>query len=178
MNPRLVIAALILVATAVIMAAILLDLVNVGFFVGPYRFSHWMSWIGAIWVAVYVPVYHIMKLRLSRIKALIDIHCFGFLLAFLLISIHIAGQLSRPALPDLGEGISLYIVMIGLVTTGLVQRFGTAPLVKRKHYTPTLQPRAARQPDHRVLHRGRGPRRNRHRIDLTVPDGPHFRSPV
>ena len=136
MNPRLVIAVAILAFTAALMAAILLDLVNVGFFLGPYRFSHWMGWAGAIWVAVYAPMYHLLRPRLSRIKVLLDIHCFGFLIAFLLISIHFAGQMSRPALPDLGEGIALYIVMLGLVATGLVQRFGTTPLVKRKHYTP------------------------------------------
>ncbi len=136
MNPRLVIAVAILALTAAVMAAILLDLVNFGFILGPYRFSHWMSWIGSLWVAVYVPIYHVLKQRMSRIKVLIDVHCFGFLIAFLLISIHFAGQMSRPALPDLGEGIALYVVMLSLVTTGLVQRFGTASLVKRKHYTP------------------------------------------
>jgi hypothetical protein len=137
MNPRLALAALILVLTLAIMVAILLDMVNVGFFVGPYRFSHWMSWAGALWVALYVPAYHLLKTRLSRIKLLIDIHCFGFLIAFLLISIHFAGQMGRAALPELGEGIALYAAMVGLVATGMIQRFGTVPIAKRR-YNPRL----------------------------------------
>lgn len=69
-------------------------------------------------------------------EGLIDIHCFGSLIAFLLISIHFAGQLSQTAPPDPGEGVALYIVMVGLVLTGLMQRFGTASNAKVRHYTP------------------------------------------
>jgi hypothetical protein len=62
----------------------------------------------------------------KHIKVLLDIHNFGFLVAFLLISVHFAGQMSRPpqAFPDLGEGIALYVTMVLLVATGMWQRFG------------------------------------------------------
>lgn len=124
MNGRLVIAVSILVITAVLIAAILLDFISLSFFVGPFRFSHWMTWIGSMFVAVYVPIYHVFKLRYpGRYKLLLDIHNIGFLLAFLMISIHFASQMSRSTLPDLGEGVALYITMVLLVATGMLQRF-------------------------------------------------------
>lgn len=139
MNYRALLAFIILAVTAVLGAAILSDWISVGFFVGPYRFSHWMSWFGALFVAVYAPAYHFLKRRYSkRRKTLLDIHVFGFLLAFLLITIHFTGQLSRPpqAFPDLGEGVALVIVVLLLVSTGIVQRFGLFPKGQKRHYTP------------------------------------------
>jgi hypothetical protein len=124
MNGRLVLAGSTLVITAVLMAAILLDVVSVSFFLGPFRFSHWMTWVGSMFVAIYVPIYHVFKQKYpGRYKVLLDIHNFGFLLAFMLISVHFAGQMSRTVLPDLGEGIALYITMVLLVATGILQRF-------------------------------------------------------
>ncbi len=125
---RLLLTICLLVITAIVMAAIMLDLISVGFLIGPYRFSHWMTWIGSTFVAIYAPAYHVLKRRYpKRTKMLLDVHNFGFLMAFLLISIHFAGQMSRPAqaFPDLGEGIALYVTMVLLVSTGMVQRYGT-----------------------------------------------------
>jgi hypothetical protein len=133
-NVRLLLAFCLLVITAIVMAAIMLDLISVGLLVGPYRFSHWTTWIGSTFVAVYAPAYHVLKrICPKRTKTLLDIHNFGFLLAFLLVSIHFAGQMSRPpqAFPDLGEGIALYVTMVLLVATGMVQRFGTQGLKGR-----------------------------------------------
>jgi uncharacterized membrane protein YidH (DUF202 family) len=138
MNPRIVLAAIILLITGAVMAAILLDWVSTSNLIGPFRFSHWMAWIGVLFIAVYAPMYHILKRRSKHAKALLDIHSFGFLIAFLLISIHFAGQMSRPpqSFPELGEGIALYMVILLLVLTGIIQRFGTASIARRKHYTP------------------------------------------
>jgi Na+/pantothenate symporter len=95
-----------------------------------------MTWIGTGFVAVYVPIYHILKQRNPKsIKTLLDIHNFGFLIAFLLISIHFAGQLSRPTIPDLGEGIALYVTMVLLVGTGMWQRFAPRSTKPRTWYT-------------------------------------------
>ena len=49
----------------------------------------------------------------------------GNLFSFLLISLHFAGQVGRPAdfYPDFGTGLALYIGMIALVGTGLILRF-------------------------------------------------------
>jgi hypothetical protein len=43
----------------------------------------------------------------------------------MLISIHFASQISRPAqfYPDLGTGLTLYTFLVILVTTGFLQRF-------------------------------------------------------
>lgn len=138
MNVRLLLAVCLLIITAIVMAAIMLDIISVGFLVGPYRFSHWMTWIGTTFVAVYAPAYHVLKRRYpKRSEVLLDVHNFGFLMAFLLISIHFAGQMSRPpqAFPDLGEGIALYATMVLLVSTGMIQRFGAQGL-KGKAYNP------------------------------------------
>lgn len=138
MNARAVLAAILLVTTFVIMVAILLDLVNTGFFIGPYRFSHWMTWAGTLFIAIYAPLYHYLKGRYpQRFNILIDIHSFGFLIAFLLISIHFASQMGRPpqSLPELGEGIALYITMLLLVFTGLVQRFWKPEKRPYRRYT-------------------------------------------
>jgi hypothetical protein len=139
MNARAVLVVVLLLVTVVIMAAILLDLVSVGFLIGPFRFSHWMTWVGTLFVAVYAPLYHFFKRRYTqRFNLLMDIHSFGFLIAFLLISIHFAGQMSRPsqAFPDLGEGIALYVTMLLLVSTGLVQRFWRPEKMPYRRYTP------------------------------------------
>jgi len=137
MNPRLALVAIFLAATAAAMAAVLLDFVNTGFFVGPYRFSHWLTWIGTLFVAVYAPLYHLLKRRYPRrYTLLLDIHSFGFLAAFFLISVHFAAQLGRVMPPELGEGIALYTVMVLLVSTGIVQRFWSPERRPVRRYTP------------------------------------------
>ena len=61
---------------------------------------------------------------------------FGNLLAFMLISLHFASQISRPAssYPELGTGIVLYIAMVLLVGTGFLQRFQLIPSIKPQSY--------------------------------------------
>ncbi len=53
---------------------------------------------------------------------MLNVHVTGNLLAVLLVSIHFAHQVTRPAsaYPDLGTGIVLYTSMILLVASGLV----------------------------------------------------------
>ena len=141
MNARAVLAAVLLLTTAIIMAAILLDLFSTGFRLGPFRFSHWTAWIGTIFIAVYAPLYHLLKRRYpQKLDLLMDIHTFGFLAAFLLISIHFASQMGRPAqaFPDLGEGIALYVTMLLLVATGVVQRFWRPEKRSHRRYTPRI----------------------------------------
>lgn len=54
------------------------------------------------------------------------------LISFLLISLHFAGQIGRPAsfYPELGTGLALYIAMILQVLTGLFYRFGEKRFLK------------------------------------------------
>lgn len=138
MRWRPALAIVILLLTAVLAAAVFADAVELGSFAGPYRISHWAAWIGALFVAVYAPAYYFLRrARPKSAKLLLDIHSFGFLLAFLLITVHLAGQLSRPpqAYPELGEGIALFITMVLLVATGMMQRFAAANMGSKGWYT-------------------------------------------
>ena len=96
------------------------------FYVGPFYFHHWLSWIGTGYIAIFTPIYSIMKRSSpSRFGTLLKIHVFGNLVAFLFISIHFTQQMSRPAqfAPTLGTGLTLYIIVAIMVVTGLMQRF-------------------------------------------------------
>ena len=99
------------------------------FYVGPLTFHHWLSFIGVGYIAIYTPVYSIMKRRsTARIRTLLSIHVLGNLTAFLLISLHFTQQMGRPAefAPTLGTGIALYIIVGIMVLTGLMQRYRLA----------------------------------------------------
>lgn len=117
---------IILVITIFLSMAIFLHWVNVGFRVGPYYVTHWLGWVGVLFVALFTPIYYVVKRRRPQLlQILILIHTYGNLLAFLLISTHFASQLGRPAAfyPDLGTGIALYLIMLILVLTGFLHRF-------------------------------------------------------
>ena len=119
-------------ATIVILITIALAIIvylrffNLNFFVGPYRLTHWFVWIGTFFIAIYSPIYYAVKRKYpGRIRSLLRVHVFGNLFSFMLITIHFAQQISRPAafFPDLSTGLVLYIVMPILVATGYLHRF-------------------------------------------------------
>jgi hypothetical protein len=94
--------------------------------VGPFFIDHWFVWIGTLYIAFVIPVFYVSKRRYpKRLTTLIRIHAFGNLFAFMLISIHFAQQIGRPPqfYPDLGTGLTLYIVMFILTVTGFLHRF-------------------------------------------------------
>jgi hypothetical protein len=100
--------------------------INFGSVYGPYRVNHWFSWLGVTYIGVVTPAIHIMKKRdPKRIRSLLNIHCLGNLVAFMVISIHFGHQLGRPQqfYPDLGTGIVLYVGVLLNVFTGFFQRF-------------------------------------------------------
>ena len=108
---------------------------RLGFFVGPFRFTHWLVWAGVLFVAVFTPLYYVLKRRYAkRVKALLGIHVLGNLLSFTFVSFHFASQVGRPpeSFPDLGTGIVLYIVMMVMVLTGIFQRFQIAKNLGRQ----------------------------------------------
>jgi hypothetical protein len=110
-----------------------LQWIRFGFFVGPFRANHWFVWIGTLYIAFAVPIIAMAKRRYpSKFLALFRVHVFGNLLAFLLISLHFAGQIDRPAefYPQLGTGLALYIIMMLLVATGFTHRFQLIPRIK------------------------------------------------
>jgi hypothetical protein len=128
---------LIIAITVFLMIVIILHWLSIGFLVGPFRLNHWFVWIGTIYIAFAVPVIAILKRRNpNRIGTVYRLHVFGNLLAFSLISLHFASQISRPAdrYPDLGTGLVLYIAMILLVGTGFLLRFRLLPKIKPQTY--------------------------------------------
>jgi hypothetical protein len=123
----------IIIIIIILMVADNLQWIHFGFFVGSFRANHWFVWIGVLYIAIVVPIIAILKKRKpQRYLTLFRIHVFGNLLAFLLISLHFVGQISRPATayPQLGTGLALYIIMISLVATGFNHRFQIIPQIK------------------------------------------------
>jgi hypothetical protein len=126
-------------ALSIIVAAIcLMVMVNLGWIrfvnpIGPFRVMHWFVWIGTLYIAFVVPIIAILKKRLpTRYMTLFNFHVFGNLLAFVLVSLHFASQISRSptSYPQLGTGLALYIIMILLVATGFTHRFQLIPQIK------------------------------------------------
>ena len=123
----------IVIATIILIVADRMTWIHFGFFFGPFRVNHWFVWIGTLYIAVVVPLIALMKKRRpDKFKALFRLHVFGNLLAFLLISLHFAGQIDRPAAayPQLGTGLALYVTMMLLVATGFTHRFQLVPQIK------------------------------------------------
>jgi uncharacterized membrane protein YidH (DUF202 family) len=107
--------------------------IQLNFFVGSFRFTHWLSWIGTLFIAFLTPAYYVLKRKYPKmLKTLIKIHIFGNLISFLLISIHLAQQVGRPPrfFPDLGTGLVLYVVMPVLVASGFLHRFQILKSIK------------------------------------------------
>ena len=113
----------IFIATAYLSLGTALRWFDIRVRVGPYFVTHWLSWIGTLFIAAYTPFYYVVKRRRPRfLNRLIATHMFGNLLSFTFISTHFAQQVSRTSV-DLGTGIALYVVMLVLVVTGFLHRF-------------------------------------------------------
>jgi hypothetical protein len=108
---------------------------KVNIIIGEFTLAHWIGWAGGAVIAVFVPLYSLLK-RVFKIQsfATLSFHVFSNLTAFGLVAVHFAYQLSRPAGfgPDWGTGLGLLTVVSGIVLTGIVQRFGLAPRHYRK----------------------------------------------
>lgn len=127
--------ALIILATVYFSVATYLRWFNLGFLVGALRFNVWLSLTAVLFIAIYTPIYYLMRrVYPRRAKALLGIHVIGNLVAFMLISVHFAHQVGRPPqfYPNLDTGIILYLVMLIMTTTGILQRFRIAQSQVRK----------------------------------------------
>lgn len=103
------------------------------YFIGPLRAIHYIAIAGTLYVAVSVPLIALLKRRYpQKYVALTKAHVFMNLFCFLLISLHFAGQLGRPAefYPELGTGLALYIAMVLQVLSGLIIRFSSRQSLK------------------------------------------------
>jgi uncharacterized membrane protein YidH (DUF202 family) len=120
-------ALIIVLVTVVLSVAAYLHWIPLSFRIGALFFPHWLAIIGFLFIIIYTPSYYVLKRRHPRkLKGLVQIHVFGNLLSFMLISIHTAQQLGRPPqfYPDLGTGLALYIITLILVATGFLHRYG------------------------------------------------------
>ena len=123
------IAAIIIMVTIVVVALVFLRVFRLPFVYvtilgANHSLTHWIGWIGALYIAFATPVYPITKRKFPPlIKSALSSHIVGNLIAVLLVSTHFAHQVTRPAssYPDLGTGIVLYATMIILVSTGFIQ---------------------------------------------------------
>ncbi|PVV82722.1 hypothetical protein [Dehalogenimonas alkenigignens] len=103
------------------------DLIQFESVVGPYLLTHWMGWVGVGVLAVSVPAYSILKRFVKlRSKAMLPTHIFGNILAFGLITIHFAQRLR---FPDFDTGFLMYLMLSGLILTGMIKRFWYLPRI-------------------------------------------------
>ena len=133
MRKLLVISAfLIVIVTVILVATIFLGVWRVPFvqievFGISHSAIHWIGWIGTIYIAFATPVYPIIKRKYPvHLKKILNVHVLGNLLGVLVVSIHFANHVTRPAYayPDLGTGVVLYATMLLLLVTGMVMVTG------------------------------------------------------
>jgi len=94
--------------------------------IGPFRIIHYVAFAGTLYIAFGVILFVFFKRHSpAKYRALLRVHALGNLLAFLLVSLHFAGQVGRPAdfYPQFGTGLALYIGMVSSTATGLALRF-------------------------------------------------------
>lgn len=93
---------------------------------------HWFSWIGGAFIVLFTPVFYFLKRRYRKnYQAFMQIHVFGDLIAFLLVSVHFGHHVQEyfTLTPHPGTGLPLFIAEVSLVGTGILMRFQVA--VKR-----------------------------------------------
>jgi hypothetical protein len=117
---------ILLLATIISSTAAYIFWYKLTFFVGSYLFIHWLGIAATAFIAVSIPIYYVLKRkRPQNFKKILQIHTFGNLIAFWLISIHFAQNFGRlaGALQRLGIGFVLYLVLSLIVATGILERY-------------------------------------------------------
>ena len=125
-NIDFLLALLIIIVAASFSIIVYLHWVGIGFFIGQFRLSHWLTIIGSSYIAIATPIFIIlMRIYPQKTMILFRFHIFGNLVLFAFILIHFASQMGRPAtnFPDLGTGLAMFIAMGLQVTSGFTQRF-------------------------------------------------------
>jgi len=112
-----------LAAGLVIAVLSYLNLLPLGYKLGPYWLNHWAGWLAIAFIVIYVPIFIILKRKKPEIyQRLIKVHEIGFILAFIVVSLHIGSQIRRVFPPEIGTGIAAYVSLFVLVITGIMQR--------------------------------------------------------
>lgn len=133
-NASLWIAIFLVIITVFLMVAVYTRFLMLHILIEQFYIHHWLSWTGTLFIAIFTPIYYVIKTRSpAKIKTLLKVHVFGNLIAVMFVSIHFTQEISRPpqAYPSLGTGIVLYASMIFLVLTGFLLRFQGAKAYRR-----------------------------------------------
>ena len=100
-----------------------LELIPLGYKLGPYWLNHWLGWLSMSYIVIYVPIFIILKKRKPKIyPKLMKVHEIGFIVAFMLVSLHIGAQIRRVFPPEIGTGIAAYVSLLILVVTGIMRK--------------------------------------------------------
>jgi len=112
------------VAVGLVLAVLsYLGLIPLGYKLGPYWLNHWLGWLSMGLIIIYVPIFVILKKRKPKIyPKLMKVHEIGFIVAFMLVSLHIGSQIRRVFPPEIGTGIAAYVSLLTLVVTGIMRR--------------------------------------------------------
>jgi len=112
------------VAVGLVLAVLsYLGLIPLSYKLGPYWLNHWLGWFSLGFIIIYVPIFVILKKRnLGIYGRLMSVHEIGFIVAFMLVSLHIGTQIRRVFPPEIGTGIAAYVSLLGLVVTGIMRR--------------------------------------------------------
>ena len=112
------------VAVGLVLAVLsYLGLISLSYKLGPYWLNHWLGWLSMGVIIIYVPIFVILKKRNPKIyHKLMKVHEIGFIVAFMLVSLHIGSQIRRVFPPELGTGITAYVSLFTLVVTGIMRK--------------------------------------------------------
>jgi hypothetical protein len=97
--------------------------------IGPFFVHHWFSLIGGAYLLTFIAIYAYLKRHTAVNRGtLLKVHVFGNLLAVMLVSVHFAMQMSRPAesAPALGTGLATFLLFVVIIAAGFMMRFGLA----------------------------------------------------
>lgn len=100
--------------------------IDLHFVVGPWNAHHWFSVAGASFIALFTPVFYVLKRRnKERYKLLLAIHVFGGLVAVGLVAVHFSQHVisSVGYVPRPGTGVVLFAGVTLSVLTGFLVRF-------------------------------------------------------
>lgn len=137
---RFWIALALVIVTGILIYTVYARLYPLHYEVGGELVHHWFSWAGVVFVALFIPAYHLLKRQYPKhYRALLGTHIFGNIIAVMLVSIHFTQEITRPArsYPDLGTGIILYPTMLLLVLTGFVIAFSFSKRFKAWRFLHT-----------------------------------------
>jgi len=131
----LIIAVIVIIEVLIFLHITRLPFVQLTFLGATHSLTHWIGWIGTLFIAFSTPAQPIVKRKFpEHMQTILKIHMIGNLIAVLLVSVHFAHQVTRPgySLNDFDTGIILYAAMILLVTTGFVMYSGIAKRFYKK----------------------------------------------